>query len=100
MKTTKILKAGALAAVLVSLSGCNEPQHPVNAVNAMYGFYPLDLGLSLMIVLLVAITGAWIWSVWDLLDFRKNLTNQSYRGEFFKWDNTDTNIPGAENEQK
>lgn len=27
-----------------------------------------------------------------MIDFRKNLTNQSYRGEFFQWDNTDTSI--------
>lgn len=92
----KILKISAAAAMLTTLSGCDEPQHPV------YGFTQLDLGTSLMLVLLVAIVGMWAWSVWGLLDFRKNLTNQSYRGEFFKWSNVNVNIPGTENsnEQK
>lgn len=88
-KTIKILKISALAVMLTALSGCDEPQHPV------YGFTQLDLGTSLMLVLLVAIVGMWVWSVWGLLDFRKNLTNQSYRGEFFQWDNTDTSIPNT-----
>ena len=87
----KILKISAAAAMLTTLSGCDEPQHPV------YGFTQLDLGTSLMLVLLVAIVGMWAWSVWGLLDFRKNLTNQSYRGEFFKWSNVNVNIPGTEN---
>lgn len=96
-KLSNFLKISALAAMLTALSGCNEPQHPV------YGFTQLDLGAASMLILLVAIVGVWVWSVWGLLDFRKNLTNQSYRGEFFQWNNTDTNIPGvtgANNEQK
>lgn len=95
-KTIKILKTAALAAMLTALSGCNEPQHPV------YGFTQLDLGAASMLILLVAIVGMWVWSVWGLLDFRKNLTNQSYRGEFFQWSNVNVNIPGTENsnEQK
>jgi hypothetical protein len=93
-KTTKILKAGALAAMLAGLSGCIEPQHPV------YGFTQLSIGTSMTILLLIAIVGFWIWSVWGLLDFRKNLTNQSYRGEFFKWQNTNINIPGVGNDNE
>lgn len=95
-KTIKGLKISALAAMLTGLSGCNEPQHPV------YGFTQLDLGTASMLILLVAIVGMWVWSVWGLLDFRKNLTNQSYRGEFFQWSNVNVNIPGTENsnEQK
>ena len=30
-----------------------------------------------------------------MIDFRKNLTNQSYRGEFFKWQNTKIGVPGT-----
>ena len=90
-KTIKGLKISALAAMLTALSGCDEPQHPV------YGFTQLDVGLDIMIVLLLAFVGMWLWSVADLIDFRKNLTNQSYRGEFFQWSNVNVNIPGAEN---
>lgn len=88
-KTIKGLKISALAAMVTGLTGCNEPQHPV------YGFTQLDLSTASMLILLVAIVGMWVWSVWGLLDFRKNLTNQSYRGEFFQWDNTDTSIPNS-----
>lgn len=92
----KILKISALAATVAGLTGCNEPQHPV------YGFTQLDLGTSLMVILLLAITGMWLWSVGCLLDFRKNLTDQSYRGEFFQWSNINVSVPGTENsnEQK
>lgn len=95
-KLNNFLKISALAATVAGLTGCNEPQHPV------YGFTQLDLGTASMLILLVAIVGMWVWSVWGLLDFRKNLTNQSYRGEFFKWSNVNVNIPGTENsnEQK
>lgn len=95
-KMNKILKISTLAAMLTALSGCNEPQHPV------YGFTQLDLGTASMLILLVAIVGMWLWSVGGLLDFRKNLTNQSYRGEFFKWSNVNVSVPGTENsnEQK
>lgn len=88
---SKILKASALAVSLTGLTGCIEPQHPV------YGFTQLDLGLSLMIILLVAIAGTWIWSVWDLINFRKNLTTESYKGELFQWQNTKIGVPGVHN---
>ena len=91
-KILKISKCCALAAMVAGLTGCDEPQHPV------YGFTQLDLGAASMLILLVTIVGMWLWSVWGLLDFRKNLTNQSYRGEFFQWNNTDTNIPGVNKE--
>ena len=93
-KNNKILKAGALAAMLAGLSGCIEPQHPV------YGFTQLSVGTSLTILLLISIVGFWIWSIWGLLDFRKNLTNQSYRGEFFKWQNTNVNVLGVSNDSE
>lgn len=95
-KLNNFLKISALAAMLTTLGGCNEPQHPV------YGFTQLDLGAASMLILLVAIVGMWVWSVWGMIDFRKNLTNQSYRGEFFQWSNVNVNIPGTENsnEQK
>lgn len=89
MQKIKGLKISALATTVAGLTGCNEPQHPV------YGFTQLDLGTASMLILLVAIVGMWVWGVWGLLDFRKNLTNQSYRGEFFQWDNTDTGIPNS-----
>lgn len=85
----KILKISAAAVMLTTLSGCMEPQHPV------YGFTQLDVGLAIATILLLAFVGMWLWSVQDLIDFRKNLTNQSYRGEFFQWDNTDTSIPNS-----
>lgn len=88
-KTIKGLKISALATTVAGLTGCNEPQHPV------YGFTQLDLDTASMLILLVAIVGMWVWSVWGLLDFRKNLTNQSYRGEFFKWQNTKIGVPGT-----
>ena len=94
MQTIKGIKISALAVMLTTLSGCDEPQHPV------YGFTQLDIGMILMISLLLAIAGAWLWSVWDLIDFRKNLTEQSYRGEFFQWNNTDTNVPGVPNDKQ
>ena len=95
-KIIKGLKISALATTVAGLTGCNEPQHPV------YGFTQLDVGFAIMIVLLLAIVGMWLWSVAGLIDFRKNLTNQSYRGEFFQWSNVNVNIPGTENsnEQK
>ena len=96
-KRTKILKASALVAMvamLAGLTGCNEPQHPV------YGFTQLSVGTSLTILLLISIVGFWIWSIWGLLDFRKNLTNQSYRGEFFKWQNTNVNVLGVSNDSE
>ena len=83
----KILKFSALAAMLTGLSGCNEPQHPV------YGFTQLDPYLAIFVVFAVFAVGSFLWGVWSMIDFRKNLTNQSYRGEFFQWGNTDTNIP-------
>lgn len=88
-KTIKGLKISALAVMLTGLSGCNEPQHPV------YGFTQLDTGLALMVILLVGIVGFWVWSIWDVIDFRKNLTNESYRGEFFQWQNTKIGVPGT-----
>ena len=88
-KILKISKGCAAAVMLTVLTGCNEPQHPV------YGFTQLDTGLALMVILLVGIVGFWVWSIWDLIDFRKNLTNESYRGEFFKWQNTKIGVPGT-----
>lgn len=95
-KLSNFLKISALAATVTGLTGCNEPQHPV------YGFTQLDVGLAVMVVLLLAIVGMWLWSVSSLIDFRKNLTNQSYRSEFFQWSNVNVNIPRTENsnEQK
>lgn len=90
-KLNKILKISKGCAAAVMLTGCNEPQHPV------YGFTQLDAGLAIMIVLLLAFVGMWLWGVADLIDFRKNLTNQSYRGEFFQWSNVNVTIPGTEN---
>ena len=81
MKNSKILKISALAVMLTTLSGCIEPQHPV------YGFTQLDVGLAITTILLLAFVGMWLWSVQDLIDFRKNLTEQSYRGELFQWQN-------------
>ena len=97
MQKNKGLKISVLAAMLTALSGCNEPQHPV------YGFTQLDPYLAIFVVFAVFAVGSFLWGVWSMIDFRKNLTNQSYRGEFFQCDNTDTNIPGvtgANNEQK
>lgn len=91
MKNSKILKFSAAAAMLTTLSGCMEPQHPV------YGFTQLGVGVAITIILLLAFVGMWLWSVQDLIDFRKNLTNQSYRGEFFQWQNTKIGVPGDEN---
>lgn len=93
-KLSNFLKISALAAMVAGLTGCNEPQHPV------YGFTQLDLGTASMLILLVAIIGMWVWSVWGLLDFRKNLTNESYRGEFFKWQNTKIGVPGTGGEDE
>lgn len=88
-KTIKGLKISALAVMLTALSGCNEPQHPV------YGFTQLDPYLAIFVVFAVFAVGSFLWGVWSMIDFRKNLTNQSYRGEFFQWDNTDTSIPNS-----
>ena len=85
----KILKFSAFAVMLTGLTGCNEPQHPV------YGFTQLDPYLAIFVVFAVFAVGSFLWGVWSMIDFRKNLTNQSYRGEFFKWDNTDTSIPNT-----
>lgn len=85
----KILKISAVAAMVAGLTGCNEPQHPV------YGFTQLDPYLAIFVVFAVFAIGSFLWGVWSMIDFRKNLTNQSYRGEFFQWNNTDTNIPGV-----
>jgi lipoprotein len=90
-KTIKILKISALAAMLTALSGCDEPQHPV------YGFTQLDPYLAIFVVFAVFAVGSFLWGVWSMIDFRKNLTNQSYRGELFKWSNVNVNIPGTEN---
>ena len=89
MKNSKILKFSALAAMLTNLSGCMEPQHPV------YGFTQLDPYLAIFVVFAIFAVGSFLWGVWSMIDFRKNLTNQSYRGEIFQWDNTDTSIPNT-----
>ena len=89
MQKIKGLKISALAAMLTALSGCNEPQHPV------YGFTQLDPYLAIFVVFAVFAVGSFLWGVWSMIDFRKNLTNQSYRGEFFQWNNTDTSIPNS-----
>lgn len=89
MKNSKILKISALSVMLTTLSGCMEPQHPV------YGFTQLDLYTAIFVVFAVFAVGSFLWGVWSMIDFRKNLTNQSYRGEFFQWDNTDTSIPNS-----
>lgn len=86
---SKILKISALAVMLTGLSGCNEPQHPV------YGFTQLDPYLAIFVVFAVFAVGSFLWGVRGMIDFHKNLTNQSYRGEFFQWDNTDTSIPNS-----
>lgn len=95
-KTIKGLKISALATTVAGLTGCNEPQHPV------YGFTQLDPYLAIFVVFAVFAVGSFLWGVWSMIDFRKNLTNQSYRGEFFQWSNVNVNIPGTENsnEQK
>lgn len=95
-KTIKILKISALAAMLTALGGCNEPQHPV------YGFTQLDPYLAIFVGFAVFAVGSFLWGVWSMIDFRKNLTNQSYRGEFFQWSNVNVSVPGTENsnEQK
>ena len=85
----KILKTAALAAIAAGLTGCNEPQHPV------YGFTQLDPYLAIFVVFAVFAVGSFLRGVWSMIDFRKNLTDQSYRGEFFQWDNTDTSIPNT-----
>lgn len=89
IKMQKILKISALAATVTSLTGCDEPQHPV------YGFTQLDPYLAIFVVFAVFAVGSFLWGVRSMIDFRKNLTNQSYRGEFFQWDNTDTSIPNS-----
>lgn len=94
MKNSKIFKISAAAVMLTTLSGCMEPQHPV------YGFTQLDVDVAITTILLLAFVGMWLWSVQDLIDFRKNLTEQSYRGEFFQWgwsQNTKIEVPGNEN---
>lgn len=88
-KILKGIKFSALAAMLTALSGCNEPQHPV------YGFTQLDPYLAIFVGFAVFAVGSFLWGVWSMIDFRKNLTNQSYRGEFFQWNNTDTSIPNS-----
>nr|DAK98535.1 MAG TPA: Protein of unknown function (DUF4223) [Caudoviricetes sp.] len=88
---SKILKTAAFASMVSGLTGCNEPQHPV------YGFTQLDPYLAIFVVFAVFAVGSFLWGVWSMIDFRKNLTNQSYRGEFFQWDNTDTSIPSIPN---
>lgn len=95
-KLSNFLKISALAVMLTSLSGCDEPQHPV------YAFTQLDPYLAIFVVFAVFAVGSFLWGVWSMIDFRKNLTNQSYRGEFFQWSNVNVNIPGTENsnEQK
>ena len=95
-KLSNFLKISALAVMLTSLSGCDEPQHPV------YGFTQLDPYLAIFVVFAVFAVGSFLWGVWSMIDFCKNLTNQSYRGEFFQWSNVNVNIPGTENsnEQK
>lgn len=90
-KTIKGLKISALVATVAGLTSCNEPQHPV------YGFTQLDPYLAIFVVFAVFAVGSFLWGVWSMIDFRKNLTNQSYRGEFFQWDNVNVNIPGTEN---
>ena len=89
IKGLKISKGCALAVMLTGLSGCNEPQHPV------YGFTQLDPYLAIFVVFAVFAVGSFLWGAWSMIDFHKNLTNQSYRGEFFQWDNTDTSIPNT-----
>lgn len=89
-KIIKGLKISAAAVMLTALSGC-EPQHPV------YGFTQLDPYLAIFVVFAVFAVGSFLWGVWSMIDFRKNLTNQSYRGEFFQWDNTDSSIPSIPN---
>ena len=94
MKNSKILKISAAAAMLTTLSGCMEPQHPV------YGFTQLDPYLAIFVVFAVFAVGSFLWGVWSMIDFRKNLTEQSYRGEFFQWgwsQNTKIGVPGNEN---
>lgn len=95
-KMNKILKISALAAMLTALGGCNEPQHPV------YGFTQLDPYLAIFVGFAVFAVGSFLWGVRSMIDFRKNLTNQSYRGEFFQWSNVNVSVPGTENsnEQK
>ena len=88
-KILKISKGCALAAMVAGLSGCDEPQHPV------YGFTQLDPYLAIFVVFAVFAVGSFLWGVWSMIDFRKNLTNQSYRGEFFKWLNTKIGVPGT-----
>ena len=88
-KTIKILKTAALAAMVSGLTGCNEPQHPV------YGFTQLDPYLAIFVVFAVFAVGSFLWGVRSMIDFRKNLTNQSYRGEFFKWQNTKIGVRGT-----
>lgn len=87
-KIIKGLKISAAAVMLTALSGC-EPQHPV------YGFTQLDPYLAIFVVFAVFAVGSFLWGVWSMIDFRKNLTNESYRGEFFQWNNTDTSIPNS-----
>ena len=88
-KILKISKGCAAAVMLTVLTGCNEPQHPV------YGFTQLDPYLAIFVVFAVFAVGSFLWGVWSMIDFRKNLTNQSYRGEFFKWQNTKIGVPGT-----
>lgn len=94
MKEMKAIKISAAAAMLTTLSGCMEPQHPV------YGFTQLDTYLAIFMVFAVFAVGSFLWGVWSMIDFRKNLTNQSYRGEFFQWDSTDSCIPGVASESE
>lgn len=89
MQKIKGLKISALAAMVAVLTGCNEPQHPV------YGFTQLDPYLAIFVVFAVFAVGSFLWGVWSMIDFRKNLTNESYRGEFFKWQNTKIGVPGT-----
>lgn len=70
MKKFKILKISAVAVMLTILSGCIEPQHPV------YGFTQLDPYLAIFVVFAVFAVDSFLWGVWSMIDFRKNLTNQ------------------------
>lgn len=88
-KILKISKGCAAAVILTVLTGCNEPQHPV------YGFTQLDPYLAIFVVFAVFAVGSFLWGVWSMIDFRKNLTNESYRGEFFKWQNTKIGVSGT-----
>lgn len=85
----KAIKISAAAAMLTTLSGCMEPQHPV------YGFTQLDPYLAIFVVFAVFAVGSFLRGVRSMIDFRKNLTNESYRGEFFKWQNPKIGVPGT-----